>query len=479
MSVRKVDVAETITPVQRKFKKVRQVIDSAESLLKDEKAIAAKAVPVIGELIQVTKALVNQLGLNSGNSSIPPSRDPNRAKKGWKVKGKKRKPGGQKGHKGSYLQKVDRPDEVEELWIDRRSLPKGDYERVGFESRQVFDVEFSVRVTEYRAEILKDRRGQQFVAEFPDGVTELAQYGDSVKAHSVYLSQFQMIPLQRVTDYFVGQVGLSVSKGSVANFNALAAGKLGWFAPWAKRQLIGSSVMNADETGINIDGKGHWLHCLSSDRATLFHVDTKRGLEAMERMGVLPRFRGVLVHDHWKPYLTYDDCKHSLCNAHHLRELERAFEQDGQRWAKQMAELLDTINDAVHAAGGKLPKKEAKKFRNEYRRILRKARRECPDSGKRAQSKSRNLLVRLKKFEKEVLRFMGAKEIPFTNNQGERDIRMTKVQQKISGCFRSIDGARNFALIRSYLLTCQKKGIDPAAALKMLFDGKRPPFASS
>jgi transposase len=317
------------------------------------------------------------------------------------------------------------------------------------------------------------------VAEFPPGVTEPAQYGDSVKAHSVYLSQFQMIPLQRVTDYFVGQVGLSVSKGSVANFNALAAEKLWWFPSWAKRQLIGSSVINGDETGINIDGKGHWLHCLSSDRATLFHVDTKRGLEAMERMGVLPRFRGVLVHDHWKPYFTYDDCKHSLCNAHHLRELEPAYEQDGKKWAKEMAELLETINDTVHAAGGKLSKREAKRFRNEYRRILRKAHRESPDSGKRAQSKSRNLLVRLKKFEKEVLRFMGAKEIPFTNNQGERDIRMTKVQQKISGCFRSIDGARNFALIRSYLLTCQKKGIAPAAALKMLFDGKRPPFASS
>lgn len=459
-----------------KFKKVHQVIDSAEGLLGRESKLPAKTISVIRELVQITRALVNQLGLNSNNSSIPPSRDPNR-KKRKKAKGKKRKPGGQKGHKGSHLKQVGNPDEVEEIWVDRSSLPKGQYHHVGFDTRQVFDVEFSVRVTEYRAEVLENKHGVQFVAEFPAGVTEPAQYGDSVKEHSVYLSQYQMIPLQRVTDYFVSQLGLPLSKGSVANFNALAAGKLGWFEPWAKRELIQSGVINADETGINIDGKGHWLHCLSSDRATLFHVDTKRGAEAMEKMGVLPMFRGILVHDHWKPYFTYN-CKHSLCNAHHLRELERAFEQDGQLWAKKMIALLERINDSVHSAGGKLSRKVAKTFQNKYRRLLKEAHRECPDSGKRAQSKSRNLLLRLKKFETEVLRFMKTKEVPFTNNQGERDIRMTKVQQKISGCFRSLAGARNFALIRSYLLTCQKKGIDPAAALKMLFEGKRPTFAS-
>ncbi len=348
---------------------------------------------------------------------------------------------------------------------------------MGFETRQIFDVEFSVIMTEYRAEILENKNGQQFVAEFPIGVTEPAQYGDSVKAYSVYMSQFQMIPLQRVTDYCINQLNLPLSKGSVVNFNDLAAAKLHWFEAWAKRELIQSAVINADETGINIDGKGNWLHCLSSDRATLFHVDSKRGQEAMERMWVLPMFRGILVHDHWKPYFKYE-CQHSLCNAHHLRELDRAFEQDGQAWAGEMIELLERINDAVHAASGKLSENMIKNFRKEYRKLLRKADRACPASGTRAQSKSRNLLVRLQSFEKEVLRFMEAKEVPFTNNQGERDIRMTKVQQKISGCFRSLKGARNFALIRSYLLTCQKKGIDAADALKMLFSGKRPPFAS-
>lgn len=459
-----------------KQKNANQVIESVEKLLIDRKLIASKAVAAIEDLLTLTRGLINQLGLNSGNSSIPPSRDPNREKK-KRVKGKKRKPGAQKGHKGAHLKKSDSPDVIEELLINRGSIPKGQYTSAGYETRQVFDVEFSVKVTEYRAEILENERGDQYVAEFPAGVTEPAQYGDSVKEHSVYLSQFQMIPLLRVVHYFMTQLGLPLSKGSVVNFNALAAKKLSWFEPWAKKELIQSAVINADETGINIDAKGHWLHCLSSDRATLFHVDTRRGLEAMENMGVLPYFRGILVHDHWKPYFKFD-CKHSLCNAHHLRELERAFEQDGQLWAKEMIELLETINTSVHTAGGKLPKKEAKAFRDDYRRLLKKAAKECPDSGKRAQSKSRNLLVRLRKLETEVLRFMSATDVPFTNNQGERDIRMTKVQQKISGCFRSLAGARNFALIRSYLITCQKRGIDPTAALKMLFEGKRPPFAS-
>lgn len=457
-----------------KFKKVQQVIDSVECLIKNDRPISRDALPAIAALVEITKALVNQLGLNSSNSSIPPSKDPNRIKR--KVKGKKRKPGGQKGHKGSCLDKVKNPDVVEELLIDRKTLPKGKYERVGFDTRQVFDVEFLLKVTEFQAEILENENQEQFVAEFPKGVTQPAQYGNSVKAHSVYLSQYQMIPLLRVSDCFECELGIPISKGSVVNFNTLAARKLDWFELWAKSSLVNSGVLNADETGINIDGKGHWLHCLSSDRVTLFHVDKRRGMEAMINMGVLAKFHGILVHDHWKAYFKYD-CDHSLCNAHHLRELERAFEQDGQKWAKQMATLLETINSAVHAAGGSLPSAEAKRFRKRYRQLLDGADLECPDSGKRAQSKSRNLLIRLRKFEKEVLRFMEDKTVPFTNNQGERDLRMTKVQQKISGCFRSMSGAKHFALIRSYLLTCQKNGIDASAALKMLFDGKRPSFA--
>ena len=460
--------------------KVNDIIAAAREALKAERNISLVTRKAVDELIGVTTALANQVGLNSRNSSIPPSRDPNREKKKRRVKGKKRrKAGGQKGHKPAWLKPVAKPDEEIELEIDRDSLPRGRYKRVGFEKRQVHDFEVLVKVTEYQAEILENSKGEQFVAEFPPGVTEPAQYGSNVKAHSVYMSQFQLVPLKRVQNHFAEQIGISLSKGSVANFNALAGKNLAWYDGWAIKQLVRSSVLNGDETGVNVGGKGHWLHCVSNETITLFHVDARRGVEAMENMGVLPRFRGILVHDHWKPYFDFD-CDHSLCNAHHLRELERAADQDGQKWARRMLKFLEELNIAVHEAGGALDKKSAKKSRKQYRKILKEAQRECPrNASERAQSKSRNLLVRLKDFETEALRFMEDKNVPFTNNRAENDQRMTKVQQKISGCFRSLAGAKNFARVRGYLLTCQKNGMDATTALTLIFDGKRPPFMGS
>lgn len=204
----------------------------------------------------------------------------------------------------------------------------------------------------------------------------------------------------------------------------------------------------------------------------------------MDAMGVLPNFEGTLCHDHWKPYYRYD-CIHSLCNAHHLRELERAWEQDQQRWAKQMQDLLLEINLAVQKAGKKLETGHAIRYKERYRTLLQEANKECPPPdesqrkgrrGRLKRSRSRNLLERLREFESDVLRFMEDTRVPFTNNQAENDIRMTKVQQKISGCFRSFDGAAIFCRIRSYLSTCRKQGVPASQALQLLFDGQWPSF---
>lgn len=337
---------------------------------------------------------------------------------------------------------MEHPDSIEEILVNIKSLPKGKYHHVGYESRQVFDIEMNLSVTEFRAEIVADEYDVEFTANFPKGVTEIAQYGNTVKANSVYMSQFQLIPLARVENYFADQIGLPVSKGSISNFKILAARKLSWFDEWAVDQLIKAPVLNADETGINISGKGHWLHCLSNEKVTLFHVDAKRGQEAMENMGVLPEFRGILVHDHWKPYFNYD-CDHSLCNAHHLRELERAFEQDGQRWAKEMTDLLYLINKTTAEAGGELTPKDIRHFKKEYRKIIKKGNIECPRNSKnRAQTKSRNLLQRMEKFETAVLRFMKDKLVPFTNNRGENDIRMTVIPDMVRAIYCSADQYR-------------------------------------
>ena len=205
----------------------------------------------------------------------------------------------------------------------------------------------------------------------------------------------------------------------------------------------------------------------------------------MNDIGVLPLFKGVLCHDHWKPYYRYD-CSHSLCNAHHLRELERAGEQDDQQWATKMQALLIEINVAVDDAGGQLDPNESKRWRIQYRQLLEEADQECPapdeslrkagSVGRVKRSKARNLLERLQKFEHDVLRFMDVENVPFTNNLGERDLRMTKVQQKISGCFRSMEGAKIFCRVRSYLSTCRKQGLSATRALDLLFKGKKPEF---
>jgi transposase len=473
-------------------------IESAKKQMAEDKNLSPAIKSTFELLILIITLLVNRLGINSSNSSMPPSQDPNRDKdpkkeedkkkiKTRKDKGIKRKPGAQPGHKGVTLEKSKNPDKVEEIEIDLRSIPPADYKNAGYDSRQVFDVEIKMNVKEYRAQILEDRKtGQQYVATFPDGVTKAVQYGNEVRAQAVYMSIFQMIPLARILDYFKEQAGLLVSKGSISNFKKVAYKKLEeiGFKAWVSAQLLASEVCNADETGINVNGKRIWLHALCNEKYTIYHPDLKRGKEAMDRMGILENYGGVLCHDHWKAYYKYKKCTHSLCNAHHLRELIRAFEQDGQRWAINMHDLLEDINEAVKKSDyGVLPENEIKAYQKRYRTILTKGKKECPlpnripgKKGRLKKSKARNLLERLIDYEDDTLRFMKEAVVPFTNNQGENDLRMTKVQQKISGCFRSMLGAEEFCLIRSYIVTARKHGMGASEALRILFRGDIPDF---
>ena len=413
---------------------VDSAINSVKELLKKEKDLSPALRSALEVLLVLVALLLNRMTLNSKNSSKPPSTDPNRKKSG-KQGQSSRKPGGQKGRNGTTLQPVDDPDEVEVLTIDRRTLPKGPrYREAGHESRQVIDIDIARFVTEYRAQILEDNQGNRFVAAFPDGVNRPVQYGLNLKANAVYMSQHQLIPYDRIRDHFQDQMHIPVSAGSVFNFNKEAYERLASFEQWAKTQLARSELLHADETGINIGGKRHWLHCASNASLTWFYPHARRGTEAMDEMGILPFFKGVLCHDHWKPYYRYD-CIHALCNAHHLRELERTWEQDHQRWAREMQALLIEISKAVADAGGCLSPDKADQWRRRYRKLLEKADIECPPPdenqrkskrGRLKRSKARNLLERLRDFEQDVLRFMEVESIPFTNNQGENDLRMTK-----------------------------------------------------
>jgi transposase len=463
---------------------IQATIEKAQLLVREDKQLSAATKSMFEILILIITLLVNRLNLNSTNSSKPPSSDPNRIKRSREKTGKKA--GGQNGHLGTTLQKVDKPDRVEEIKVDRRKLPAGEYRHIGFETRQVFDINISRVVTEYRAQILEDDKGTRFVAPFPEGVTKAVQYGRGLKAHSVYMSQFQLVPYSRVQEHFADQLNVPVSEGSIFNFNHEAFQLLEGFETLAKTELAASDVAHADETGINIGGKRLWLHCASNDGWTFYSPHEKRGKEAMDDIGILPRFKGTLCHDHWKPYFNFD-CTHALCNAHHLRELTRAWEQDGQRWALKMQKLLEAINQKANDAGGALDTQESEKYRLEYRELLKQAESECPEpkgprkrgeKGRTKKSKSRNLLERLRDYEQDTLRFMDNVRVPFTNNLGENDIRMTKVQQKISGCFRSMEGAKIFCRIRSYLSTCRKQDVKASQALALLFNGKLPDFCA-
>ena len=464
---------------------IKETIDNAKSLLSKEKNISPALRSVFQLLLIFMEVMLERLSLNSKNSSKPPSSDPNRKKSSGRKTNKK--PGGQPGRIGKQLKPISDPDKVEVLKIDKRTLPRDKYTDSGYEARQIVDFEVSVCVTEYRAQVLVDSHGKRYVASFPAHVKRPIQYGPKTKASAVYMSQHQLTPYARIVDHYSDQMGLNISQGSLFNFNKEAYEALESFEEIAKLNLIKSTRINADETGVNINGKRLWLHTACNDKWTHFYPHTKRGSEAMDAIGILPNFKGVLCHDHWKPYFQYA-CKHALCNAHHLRELEWAATEDAQRWAAEMKSFLSQLNEKVDKAGGKLGTKQQVKCRKAYKELLAKAQIECPPPdvpkkkkkrGRPKKSKSRNLLERLINFEDDVLRFMQDADVPFTNNQGENDLRMTKVQQKISGCFRSEEGARIFCRVRAYLITCRKHGVGATEALKTLFKGKLPDFVCS
>jgi transposase len=269
-------------------------------------------------------------------------------------------------------------------------LPRdGQYTSARFEKRQVFNIKISKHVTEYQAEILVDQTGRKFTPPFPEGVDHKTQYGSDVIAHSVYMSQFQMVPYNRLSAYFSSIICMPVSKGSLYNFILRAYELLEQVEDYVKFQLLEGAMLHADETGIKAGKKRIWLHCVSSPLWTFLYPHQSRGTDAMEEMDILPHYTDVQCHDHWKSYFTYI-CLHALCNPHHLRELERAYEQDGQRWAKNMKNLLLEMNQLTKANDGPLTEDKAKTLMKRYRTLLTKGRNECPENVALAGKKGRS-----------------------------------------------------------------------------------------
>lgn len=399
--------------------------------------------------------LERRLGLNSTNSSKPPAAEGlAKLPRTRSTRSKSKKPsGGQLGHKGHTLEQVSVPDHVIVHNVSVCSvcgLSLEEHNVTHQSKRQVFDIpEPKIDVTEHQAITKICTCGYVNTAVFPKEAVAPACYGKRIQSFSTYLSNQHFIPEDRLQAVFKDLFDLSVSTGSIATFNTRLADAIAPHQEQVLVELKASPVKHLDETGFRIGGKTQWLHVISTSTATHYRVSEKRkDLEPIKGTS------GVVVHDHWKSYFKLPDVQHSLCNAHHLRELKALMEIEKERWAFQMDRLLRYLNRAGIVCFERISKL--------YDRIIQSglAFHEslgALESGKRKRRVGHNLLIRLSNFKEDVLRFLRTPGVPFTNNQAEQDVRMMKVKQKISGGFKTIDGANNFATIRGFISTMRKQ----------------------
>jgi transposase len=431
--------------------------------------------------------LERRVGRTPRNSSMPPSAEglskppANRAERRAQ---KKRRPGKQPGDEGHHLAQVSDPDEVITHRPRRCARCEGDLseaEIVSLERRQVFEVpQTRAHVTEHRLAKVRCSCGAETKAPAPPEATAPACYGPGVRALAVYLSVYQHVPYDRLTEIFVDVLSMPVSVGAITAMVAEAGGGLGLFLDVVADLLKDAPAVHFDETGGRVEGSLHWIHVACTSLYTLLYCHQRRGTAAMDEMGVIAKLTGVAVHDGWKPYRSYD-VVHALCNAHHIRELAGVVEHFDQDWADQMIDLLLDAKEAVEAASARgrdrLDDTDLHSIRVRYGKLVAKGRaaNEQPSAvadGKWYQNTAVNLLDRLDTQRDDVLRFAADFGVPFDNNQGERDIRMVKLQQKISGSWRTKTGADHFCAIRSYVSTMKKHRYDVLAGLRQLFEGK-------
>jgi transposase len=433
--------------------------------------------------------LERRLGKDSHNSSKPPSSDGLRRKVREKRKKSEKRSGGQQGHLGHTLSQVAEPDRVLMHRPEKCENCHQDLQHIQGEvkeRRQVHDLpQLRLEVEEHQVvEICCPHCQARTRGSFPTTVRAGAQYGERVQALAVYLSQFQLLPMERVCETLSDLCHCGLSEGTLLNWIEQAARTLEPTHQRIKTLLVQSELLHADETGVRIKGILHWVHVAATGWLTCYGWHRKRGQDALDALGIWPHFQGRAMHDRWASYDHYH-CAHSLCGAHLLRDCLFVAEQEKQPWGQQMFDLLLLMKktaDAQRASGAMmLPKDVRNALVLQYFEILKAGftthqtsppnpRLPLPKKqGRPKQDASKNLLDALLKRAEDVLAFLDDLSIPFTNNLAERDLRMLKVQQKISGTFRSTSGATAFCVIRSYLSTMRKQGRSMLAALTAVF----------
>jgi len=443
--------------------------------------------------VQMLKARVEELEgrlrKDSHNSSKPPSSDALGKKNKSLRQSSGRKLGGQFGHGGSTLKRVAHPDVTVEHPLAKRCNRCGAGHGAQAEGlitvrRQVFDlIKPVLQVTEHVGYEMQCTCGRHHSSDFPSEVGAPVQYGPVVKSALVYLTQQQLLPMERTVQLFEDLFGIKLSAGTVQASIGQAAQRLTAAYERITHALSVAPVVHFDETGQRVGGRLHWLHTAATPELTWYGAHHKRGRIAMDATGILPAFKGVAVHDGWFSYREYD-CTHALCNAHHLRELIYLEETTQQPWTRKMIDFLRASKkeaDALRDARRTVSRHRLAHLRRQYGAILSQGERDNPRAtqrprrrGRIKQSPALNLLIRLRKHTTDVLRFLADLRVPFDNNQAERDIRMPKLKQKTSGCFRTVAGAENFAIIRSYLSTLRKQGRNVFHAMTSVFQNRIP-----
>jgi transposase len=455
-----------------------------------KEAVIAFVREMIGQMATRLQALEDQIAKNSRNSGKPPSSDELKKKPKSLRHHSGKKSGGQPGHPGSTLKIVEQPEHIETHQVKCCRYCHTPLEAVeirGHEKRQVFDVPpTKVEVTEHRAEI-KDCPicHQTTTGEFPDQVSQPVQYGERIKAQMVYLNQQHHVPLERTAEILEDLYGQSVSEGTIVEACNQVAKRVEPVYQAIKAELIATTgTAHFDETGGRIDKKLWWVHVVCTSQLTYYAVHQNRGSKALDAIGIFPVFKGTAMHDGYRSYFQYQEVINALCNAHHLRDLIFIQERYQQVWAFYMQKLLLEIKDSVSAAQPErdcLSPVQITDFETRFDAIVEAGIRANPlpepvelmpkKRGKPKQHPAKNLSEHFKLRKRETLAFMCNFNVPFDNNRAERDIRMVKLKQKVSGCFRSEDGGKAFCQIRSYISTARKNGQRVLDVLRLALTG--------
>jgi transposase len=448
---------------------------------------------LLNEALATIKELQAQLDQNSRNSNWPSSREKGSKKRRTKSLRQKsdKAAGGQAGHAGQTLELSASVDRIvrhrpEQCAHCQATLPPSGDGQVSHR-RQVVDIPpLLAEIVEHQVEsVVCACCGCQTTGDFPAGVSHPVQYGPRLKALVVYLKDEHFIPYDRSRRFLHDLFGVALSPGTLQNTLQQAAQRLQPVTEKIKAGLGDEPVVHFDESGFHIGGQRQWLHSAGSSCLTYYAPHAYRGQRATEEIGILPHFRGTAHHDHWATYWQYEQCRHALCNVHHLRELNALIEQGDQPWAARFKHFLLAVKAVVEAVRQRghtaLPPDKLAQIERLYHRLTTLALQANPPpldgwpQGKRGppkKSKARNFAERLAKHYLAVLAFAYDFKVPFDNNLAERDLRMLKVQQKISGCFRSLEGAQAFCTVRTYISSLRKQGISIWAALNSIFSGQ-------